>query len=369
MNILFYTISNKRSRDIESQALAFSQEGNSIFLLTQSEYSELHDFFVANQFTALANPTSRKWFPVYLVTQIYKLVRFCWKHKISIVHSHLDPCNLVAVYSQYFIKASVIVTRHHADALRYETSLKGQRASRRIYLLAKKVIAVSANVKEFMVTHEGIQPDKITVIPLSFDFTLFPLPDKIKVAEIKRVYRASLTLITVGRLTSLKRIHLLINLVDILVNQGLDVKLLVVGKGEEEERLRNLVTQLNLTSNIIFIGFVQQVQDFMAAADFYVHFSISEASCNTVKEAALVEIPVIACKGVGDFNTYITDKVNGFLVSADDPVLMSVNILLEYWQRKIQLQCIGSNLNRTVRHFFDIKQVLYLYNQLHTELK
>ena len=367
MNILFYTISNKRSRDIESQAMAFSREGNSIFLLTQSGHSELHDFFISHQFIAVADPTPKTWFPIYLVTQIIKLIRFCWIHKITIVHSHLDPCNQVAVYSQYFIPAIVIVTRHHADALQYETSPQGQRASQRIYQLARKIIAVSANVKDFMVTREGIRPGKIAVIPLSFDFALFPLPDKKNVELIKRRYNSRITLVTVGRLTPLKRIHLIIDLVDQLSKRGLDVKLLIVGQGEEETRLKNLTAGLNLVDQIHFVGFVHNVQDYLAAADFYVHFSISEASCNTVKEASLVETPVIVCHGVGDFNSYIRDNINGFLVDHNNPVSEAAVIISEYWQDKGHLEKIGRNLNETVRHHFDINNVLNLYRQLHSE--
>lgn len=368
MNILFYTISNKRSRDIESQAIAFAQEGHGVFLLTQSDRSQLHDFFESKNFSAHYSKPFQAIFPIYLVLEVIKLVWFCYRHRITVVHAHLDPCCLIAVRAQVLLRAKVIVTRHHADALRLETTEKNQRISRNIYAQAKTVVAVSQNVKEFMVAEEHIEAAKITVIPLSYNFELYEKPSPEAIAAIRLQYTAPLLLCTVGRFTSLKRMNLIIECVDRLVKAGVDCKLMIVGQGPEEANLQQQVEALALQQRIFFVGFSANVLAYMAAADYYLHFSITEATCTTVKEAALVGTPVIVCAGVGDFDQYIKHKENSYVVSKADPVTDAVALLHEIYPNEPVRKQVGEQLKKTVVSFFAIERAMPLYKALHDKI-
>jgi glycosyltransferase involved in cell wall biosynthesis len=368
MNILFYTISNKRSRDIESQAMAFAQEGHRIFLLTQSDRSQLHDFFESKKFSAQYSKPLRTIFPLYVVVEVIKLVWFCYRHRITVVHAHLDPCCLIAVQAQFLLHAKVIVTRHHADALRYETTEKNQRISRNIYAKAKTVVAVSQNVKQFMVEEERIEESKITVIPLSYNFDLYEKPSVQAVEAIRLQYATSLLFCTVGRVTGLKRMNLIIEFIDRLIKAGLDCKLMIVGKGPEEAALKQQVEILSLQNQIFFVGFSNNVLPYIAAADYYLHFSITEATCTTVKEAALVGTPVIVCQGVGDFDQYIKHKENSYLVSKADPVTDAVALLHEIYPNEPMRKQVGEQLRKTIVSFFAIERAMPVYKAMHEKI-
>lgn len=368
MNILFYTISNKRSRDIESQAIAFSEEGHGVFLLTQSDRSQLHEFFESKNFSAHYGKPLRTIFPIYLVVEVIKLVWFCYRHRITVVHAHLDPCCLIAVRAQLLLRSKVIVTRHHADALRYETTEKNQRISRNIYAQAKTVVAVSQNVKQFMVAEEHIEAAKITVIPLSYNFDLYEKPSAQAIEAIRLQYATSLLLCTVGRFTSLKRMNLIIECVDHLVKEGVDCKLIIVGQGPEEANLKQQVEAHALQQRVFFVGFLTNVLPYMAAADYYLHFSITEATCTTVKEAALVGTPVIVCEGVGDFDQYIKHKENSYVVSKADPVTDAVALLHEIYRNEPLRKQVGEQLRKTVVSFFAIERAMPTYKTLHDKV-
>lgn len=368
MNILFYTVSNKRSRDIESQAIEFARVGHRIFLLTQSPRSELHDIFEFKGFRAFDTNPSKGIFPLYLIGEIIKLVIFCYRHKITIVHSHLDPCNLVAVCSQLLLRAKVIVNRHHADALMYEASKKSQRISLWIYQRARYIIVVSENVKSHMVNEEGIKAKNVTVIPLSFNFELYDLPTEKETQEIRKKYATPLLLCTAGRFISLKRIDLIIHLVHRLNKIGINAGLIILGSGSEEENLKRLSIDLGIGGQIFFEGFTNHVLPYMAAADYYIHFSMTEASCTTVKEAGLTGTPVIVCENVGDFNKYISPQINGFFVNKDRPIEDTYDFIVKTYRNKELLVQIGSHLKNTVLNYFDIKRVMPLYDALHQKI-
>ncbi len=368
MNILFYTVANKRSRDIESQAIAFAQDGHRIFLYTQSARSQLHDFFESKKFQTHYSEPVESIFPVYLIIEVIKLIWFCYRNRISVIHAHLDPCCLIAVHAQPFLRAKVIVTRHHADALRYETTEKNQRISRNIYAKAKTVVAVSRNVKQFMVEEEKIDAEKITVIPLSYDFSLYELPSAAAVSAIRDQYATPLLFCTVGRFTSLKRMNLIIDFIDRLVKKSIDCKLIIVGNGPEEASLKKQVGELGLTDNIFFVGFSNNVLTYLAAAQYYVHFSITEASCTTVKEAAVVGTPVIVCKGVGDFDQYVKHNENGYVVRKTDPVNDAVELIVNAYEDDAARVRLSENLNKTVLSFFSIERAVPLYRELHRKI-
>src|SRR5688572_19390115 len=100
--ILFYSPFNQRSRDTESLMLAFNKQGHKVICLSQQEGNLINDFLNANGVTAVSYviPGRRNgWW--YYCRHLFFFVRFCWKHNIQIVYSHLEPANFVAAIGQY----------------------------------------------------------------------------------------------------------------------------------------------------------------------------------------------------------------------------------------------------------------------------
>ncbi|MCF7916344.1 MAG: glycosyltransferase [Candidatus Omnitrophica bacterium] len=78
------------------------------------------------------------------------------------------------------------------------------------------------------------------------------------------------------------------------------------------------------SSNIIFIGKINAVEiaQKMLNTDIYVHPSHIENSCNSICEAMLVGMPIVATATGGTFNL-ITDKKEGILIQDGDPWSMA----------------------------------------------
>jgi len=71
--------------------------------------------------------------------------------------------------------------------------------------------------------------------------------------------------------------------------------LVLVGRGAEEDTLKQLVSELNIPSNrVIFTGFRNDIENVMNAFDLYVQPSLSEGHPIAVLEAMSLGIPVIA---------------------------------------------------------------------------
>lgn len=130
----------------------------------------------------------------------------------------------------------------------------------------------------------------IEIIPIGINPTRFKNVDG-KVIREKRHLNGKFVIICVGRLATSKRIDFLIEAI-----QALDgVALLVVGGGEERDKLNDLVHSLNLEDKIIFVGRVsdEDLPKYYAASDVFVTASLHEGFCVPIIEAFASGKPVI----------------------------------------------------------------------------
>lgn len=354
---------NTRCRDIESQAMAFSNLGHNIFLYTQSSHGELHDNFRGYGFIAHSTSTMSRIGVINILLRIYGLVTYCWRNQIGITYAHLEPSNFIAVISQFMVRSRVVICRHHSDFARL-IGMDSSLSYRLTYWLAKDIIVVSDRAKKYMINEEKVPASKIHHIDLSYNFDLYDVPNKKSVEEIKSLYKSDILLLNVGRLNKLKRPQLAIQLIFELVEKNFDAKLIILGEGELNEELLSNVVDKGLEDRIHLLGYVNNVLDYMSAADFLIHPSISESSCISLKEAGLAELTPIVCKGVGDFDSVIENERNGFTVNQNEFVHASIQTITKYKNDKNKLQNIGEALHTDILNKFSIKNVIPYYENV-----
>lgn len=114
-------------------------------------------------------------------------------------------------------------------------------------------------------------------------------------ASIKKDYdlHNGFTLLYVGRLVPHKRVHFLIDLIAKLRDPT--TKLLIVGAGSEENRLKEFVESNNLHDQVIFTGLVsdEELQRIYSASDVFVTASLHEGVCVPILESFATGKPVI----------------------------------------------------------------------------
>ena len=363
--ILFYTSIKTRVRDQESLMAEYVRNGHQVFFLNQQINNYLPR--ICEQAGVYYESFRvKESHPIWIKTFCYcwHLIRFSWYNNVKIVYSHLEPANFIAVLSQYFIKARVIVVRHHHDLARqigFDKSL----SYRLTYRLANHIITVSESTKQYMSNEEGINSRKIHTIKLGYDFSIFDRVNQHLVDLIRKPYNNAVVLLTVGRLDNFKRPQISIKVCQALNLAGIETHLLLLGEGDNEVNLKKEVALANMQNRVSFIGFVDNVQDYMKASDWLLHPSISESSCVVVKEAALVELPVMVCKGIGDFDSYLNHNENSILLNKDNFACEAVDVIRMYMNNKEAKCKLGSKLRRDVLTHFDIKSVIHNYDQFH----
>jgi glycosyltransferase involved in cell wall biosynthesis len=95
------------------------------------------------------------------------------------------------------------------------------------------------------------------------------------------------------------------------------LRLVVVGDGEEEQRVRGLVDELELTDRVLFTGLRSDVPQILPAFDVSCLSSVHEGAPLAVLEAMAAGLPVVAtdCGAVRDL---VADAEQGFVVPVGD---------------------------------------------------
>src|ERR1035437_1760352 len=249
--ILFFYPSNKRTIALETLLIELSKK-HEIFILTTCPKGDFHYYMESLNFTTYTNNIGNKGI-LYYIRQIIFLISFCKKVKIDFIFSHLQHVNFISVLSQYFIKAKVIVFRHH---FRFVHSTDEQiKVSKNeivfdkiINKLAYKIIVPSSGVYNGIKIVEKININKVSIIPYIYDFSIYQIPNVAEVEKIKLKYPCKLRLLMVSRLIKLKRHHILFPVIKDLISEGYDIKLLVLDNGPERENLTMYINENNLTN-------------------------------------------------------------------------------------------------------------------------
>lgn len=371
MNILFYYPSNKRTIPIDIGLRELHQRGHQIYLLTICEEGNLHQIYRQMGAEVYSYVVARKNALQWYMAHLRYLRKFCKEKKIDIIHSHLQQTNLLAVLVQYFISARVIVFRHHGKFhhLVDDPILKPHPnevlVDKVINHLAKTIIVPGVGVKQLMLEKEKVDESKVKLIPYMYDFEQMGRLDIAAIRKIRVQYQAKLLLIMVSRLTPYKRHHIILPLIRKLVEEGLDIRMLIMDDGPEEVSIKNYIEKYQLQDHIFTPGFRGNILEYVAAADVLVHPSLTEASNSAVKEAGVLQKAVLVCKGVGDFDDYIRHGENGFMLNPSTYVQEAEPIIRNLYKSTEKINAIGQALAKEVRRRFGIRQdVIDLYESL-----
>jgi len=214
--------------------------------------------------------------------------------------------------------------------------------------LSKVLIVPSLGVYNAILKYERINRSKMRIIPYMYDFKKYNKPDAEKVEELQKKYESRLLLLMCSRLVKFKRHYIVLPIIKKLIAEGLDIKLMILDEGPEEDSIKKYITDNWLSEHVFLLGYRNDFINFMAASDILIHPSLSEASNSTVKEMGLLKKPVAVCSMIGDFDEYIVNGRNGFLLSPNNTEVELEKLLREIYNNKNVLRSLGENLHDTV---------------------
>lgn len=130
------------------------------------------------------------------------------------------------------------------------------------------------------------------------------------------------TILTVARLDNQKDHFTLLKAFELLVKEIKNARLLLVGDGPLKDELQNLVKELNIESNVEFLGWQKKLDDVFLKSDIFVLSSRREGFPYALIEAMSFGLPVVCTDTPFGPKEILDDDKYGFLVPMKDHINM-----------------------------------------------
>jgi glycosyltransferase involved in cell wall biosynthesis len=127
-------------------------------------------------------------------------------------------------------------------------------------------------------------------------------------------------MIAIGRMTKQKDYSFLINNFKKLSLKYDDIKLLIIGDGEEKKYLQNLITELDILDKVKLINYESNIYKYLKKSKYYISTSIWEGSSLAMIDAAFIGIPILCSDCPTGRKEFIGKNERGFLYKQNDSV-------------------------------------------------
>jgi glycosyltransferase involved in cell wall biosynthesis len=268
---------------------------------------------------------SRELSPVRDALAAFRLARLIRKVRPDVVHTHTAKAGAVGRAAALLtgMRRPVVVHTFHGHVLRGYFGTAGTLLFRAIEtILARasdRLIAVSPEVRDELVGLGVAPAEKFAVVRLGIE-----LEPRVRFdgdpAEVRRRHAIGAEKFVVGwfgRMTAVKRTDDLLTMLAGLRERGIDALLLLVGDGDDRERLEQRAHDLGLARSCLFLGYQEDVAPWYAVCDAVVLTSASEGTPVTIIEALAAGRPVVATK-VGGVPDVVDEGETGLLVRPGD---------------------------------------------------
>jgi glycosyltransferase involved in cell wall biosynthesis len=130
-------------------------------------------------------------------------------------------------------------------------------------------------------------------------------------------------ILAVGRLAKDKKLDILVRAMG-QIRSGHQAHLLLVGRGDDRERLQDLVDQLELQERVHLLGFVPEADlpALYRQVDIFAIASDVEVQSIPTLQAAATGLPIVAAKAAA-LPELVKTGTNGYLVPPDDPAAVA----------------------------------------------
>ena len=134
------------------------------------------------------------------------------------------------------------------------------------------------------------------------------------------------TIITnISAIEHIKGIDTILQAVALLKRRGIEVIFAHIGglrsntleQQQYADSLKQMVVNLDIKDNVVWLGRLTDLQDILPMADLYVHPSRSEGLGSVLLEASVAGLPLVGSR-VGGIPEIVQHNVNGLLINADN---------------------------------------------------
>lgn len=289
--------------------------------------------------------------------------RLLREEQVDLIHSHEFDASVQGTFVAALSGTPLVATVHGKNYFweKFRRRLAYRWVSRRATM-----VAVSQNLKEFVMEKVGISPDRIKVIYNGVD--ALPYCDSTDVEQCRkelRIPQNDRLVGVVGNLYPVKGHQHLIDGIPAVLKKCPNTSFVFAGRGQLEPELKEQVHRLGLDKRVHFLGLRQDIPRILAMLDVFVQPSLSEGLSMAILEAMIAGKPVVATQ-VGGNPELVLEGETGFLVPPRDSQALASS-LVTLLTNKAQAAQLAEKGKSRAEGQFSLETMVRAYQALYDE--
>lgn len=294
----------------------------------------------------------------------YRLIKYIRNEHPDILHSSLFNANFHSRIAGLACRVPHLITEEHGEHAQYK-GIKFFPYIASDWLLSmatKAVICCSEKLREDIVRKEGLFMAKVLVVENCIDKDMYAITEERQ--EIRRKYNISgeMVFMLTATLKAGKGHEELMEAFREAKAMGYRFKCLFAGNGPLKDMLFKRCSELGLSEDIVFLGAVDNITDYLNVSDVFVLPSVSEGLSIALLEAMQAGLACIVTD-VGANSDLVKDGFNGMVIPPNNrPALKDAivrcfkdrNLIREFGQKSAAIAEKYSNKDKYIKGFYDI---------------
>lgn len=327
-----------------------SKRGNEVHVLTRhdnlSPKNEFKDGFYIHRIKLI---NIRILGIIFYFISLLKIIK---KIKPEVIQAQmLTPNGWLAVFIKKLLQIPIIVYPR-GDDIYLSSPLYKKTIGKFIFKNCDMVIALTNNMKKEILK---IYNREVEVISNGIELDRFKNLSRKKCRKELGISNDEKIILYIGRLHKKKCVEDLIKALKNVVLKEKNVKLLIVGSGEEKKKLMELVKNEDLEKIVIFIGEVanDKIPKYIISSDIFALVSYGEGYPMVFSEVLASGIPIVTSNN-GPNSEIIENGKNGIVVELHNILEIANAIILLLRNKNLREKIYINNINKAKSQSWEI---------------
>jgi len=304
----------------------------------------------------------------FTLSAILLLLRY--QNTYDILHAHLafSPAVAATIAGKVVGKRVIVKFGNSAEFGDVQQSYKSWRGRLRMAILRRwaDIIITLDPQMEAEALADGFYRERVLRMDNGIDASEFVPCDDRNTAKQKLGFGPNPMVLFTGRFSLQKALPVLLKAFKQALASCPDLKLILLGNGEEKEKLMTLAQELEIAEQVSFCDPVNDVRPYLDAADIFVLPSMAEGISNSLLEAMSAGLACIATSVGG--NTIALENGNSGLLVTPGNVDELADALSELGRHEDERARFGDKARQRILDRYDFKVVGRQYFRLYEHL-
>ena len=251
----------------------------------------------------------------------YIQMQYMWKYSLLLLPKIEKEYDIAISYlwPHYFVadkvKAKTKIAWIHTD---YTKLVPNKKLDMDTYSKIDYIVTVSKDCENQFLSVYPMLKDKSLVVEniLSEKFIKEQASEKI-IDDKFDINKDQIKLVSIGRFTDAKNFDNVPQICKYILEKGINVKWYIIGFGGDETLIKQKIKEFGMEGHVIILGKKENPYPYIKACDIYVQPSRYEGKAVTVREAQILNKPVVITN-FATANSQLIDGFDGIIVPMDN---------------------------------------------------